>query len=174
MRSRDALTRKREATWGWSTGILTPLLRLQQSVPVGRHRHHRRYRGSGRDSTHSPRTTISRPHRDPAAPIQAQVSSEGSFFPRHIQGRAGSFLITGTDLTLDAQGDANAVWVFQMASYAHSGRSGAPRSVILVNGAQAKNVYWQVGSTATINPAGGGTMVGTIIASAGSHVLHCR
>jgi hypothetical protein len=68
---------------------------------------------------------------------------------------------------LDAQGDANAVWVFQMASSLTVGAAGAPRSVILVNGAQAKNVYWQVGSMATINAAGGGTMVGTIIASAG-------
>jgi hypothetical protein len=36
--------------------------------------------------------------------------------------------------------------------------------VILVNGAQAKNVFWRVGTAATINAAGGGTMVGTIIA----------
>ncbi len=79
----------------------------------------------------------------------------------------GTFLITGTDLTLDAQGDANAVWVFQMASSLTVGAAGAPRSVILVNGAQAKNVFWQVGSAATINGAGGGTMVGTIIAKAG-------
>ena len=43
----------------------------------------------------------------------------------------------------------------------------APQSVILAGGAQAKNVYWQVGSHATINAAGGGTMVGTIIAQAG-------
>jgi multisubunit Na+/H+ antiporter MnhE subunit len=41
-----------------------------------------------------------------------------------------------------------------------------PQSVILINGAQAKNVYWQVGSSATINAAGGGTMVGTIISYA--------
>jgi Ice-binding-like len=47
------------------------------------------------------------------------------------------------------------------------GGPGAPRQVILINGAQAKNVFWQVGSAATINPAGGGTMVGTIIASQG-------
>jgi len=43
-----------------------------------------------------------------------------------------------------------------------------PQSVILVNGAQAKNVYWQVGSAATINAAGGGTMEGTIISQAGA------
>jgi Ice-binding-like/Bacterial Ig-like domain len=81
---------------------------------------------------------------------------------------AGSaFLITGSDLTLDGQGDANAIWVFQMASSLTVGAPGFPRSVILINGARAKNVFWQVGSAATINAAGGGTMVGTIIAPAG-------
>jgi hypothetical protein len=43
----------------------------------------------------------------------------------------------------------------------------ASSSVILVNGAKASNVYWQVGSAATLNGAGGGSMAGTIIASAG-------
>src|ERR1035441_9461051 len=80
---------------------------------------------------------------------------------------SGTFLLTGSDLTLNAQGNANAVWVFQMASSLTVGAAGAPRSVILVNGAQAKNVFWQVGAAATINGAGGGTMVGTIIAKAG-------
>ncbi len=83
---------------------------------------------------------------------------------------AGSFLIQGGDLVLDAQGDANAVWVFQMATTLTVGGPGAaaPQSVILINGAQAKNVFWQVGSAATINAAGGGTMVGTIISQAGA------
>jgi ketosteroid isomerase-like protein len=80
----------------------------------------------------------------------------------------GAFLITGSDLTLDGQGDANAIWVFQMASSLTVGAPGFPRSVILINGARAKNVFWQVGSAATINAAGGGTMVGTIIAPAGA------
>jgi Ice-binding-like/Bacterial Ig-like domain len=87
--------------------------------------------------------------------------------PGTYKAAGGSFLITGTDLTLDGQGDSNAVWVFQMASSLTVGAAGAPRSIILVNGAQAKNVFWQVGSSATINAAGGGTMVGTIIASSG-------
>ncbi len=83
---------------------------------------------------------------------------------------AGSFMIQGGDLTLDAQGNANAVWVFQMATTLTVGGPGAaaPQSIILANGAQAKNVYWQVGSAATINAGGGGTMVGTIIAQAGA------
>jgi ice-binding like protein/Big-like domain-containing protein len=79
----------------------------------------------------------------------------------------GSFLLTGSDLTLDAKGNANSVWIFQMASTLSVGDPGTPRNVILINGAQAKNVFWQVGSAATINAAGGGTMEGTIIAFSG-------
>lgn len=85
--------------------------------------------------------------------------------PGIYQAAGGSFLITGSDLTLDAQGDATAVWVFQTASTLTVGAPAAPRSIILINGAQAKNVFWQVGSSATINGAGGGTMVGTILAN---------
>lgn len=83
---------------------------------------------------------------------------------------AGSFKLEGGDLILDAQGNANAVFVFQMATTLTVGGPGAaaPQSVILTNGAQAKNVYWQVGSAATINAAGGGIMVGTIIAQHGA------
>lgn len=83
---------------------------------------------------------------------------------------SGSFMIQGGDLTLDAQGDANAVWVFQMATTLTVGGPGAaaPQSIVLANGAQAKNVFWQVGSAATINAGGGGTMVGTIIAQDGA------
>lgn len=83
---------------------------------------------------------------------------------------AGSFLIQGGDLTLDAQGNASAVWVFQMATTLTVGGPGAafPQSIVLAGGAQAKNIFWQVGSAATINAAGGGTMVGTIISQAGA------
>ncbi len=87
--------------------------------------------------------------------------------PGVYKSASGAFLITGSDLTLDAQGNADAVWIFQMASSLTVGTPLAPSSVILVNGAKAGNVYWQVGSAATINGAGGGSMAGTIIASAG-------
>jgi hypothetical protein len=96
---------------------------------------------------------------DPGANLGGLTLASGVWKPA-----GGALLITGSDLTLDAKGDANAVWVFQMATTLTVGAPGAPRSVILINGAQAKNVYWQVGSAATINAAGGGTMVGTIIA----------
>ena len=77
----------------------------------------------------------------------------------------GTFDITTGDLTLDAQGDANAVWVFQSASALTVGLNATPRRVLLINGAQAKNVFWQVGSAARIED--GSAMVGTIIAPAG-------
>jgi hypothetical protein len=90
-----------------------------------------------------------------------------TLLPGVYKSASGAFLITGSDLTLDAQGNADAVWIFQMASSLTVGTPLAPSSVILTNGAQASNVYWQVGSAATINGAGGGSMAGTIIARAG-------
>ncbi len=60
----------------------------------------------------------------------------------------GSFAITSVDLTLDAQGDANAVWIFQMPSSTLTVGNG--RQVILAGGARADNIFWQVGSSATI------------------------
>jgi hypothetical protein len=98
---------------------------------------------------------------DPGAQLGGQTLG-----PAVYKTSGGAFMITLSDLTLDAKGDANAVWVFQMATSLTVGDT-APRNVILINGAQAKNVYWQVGSAATINGAGGGTMVGTIIAQSG-------
>ena len=77
----------------------------------------------------------------------------------------GTFAITTGNLTLDAQGDANAIWVFQTAAALTVGQPAFPRRVILLNGAQAKNVFWQVGSAGRIED--GSTMVGTIIAPAG-------
>jgi hypothetical protein len=82
---------------------------------------------------------------------------------------SGTFNISNGPLTLDAQGDPNATWVFQTAAGLTVGIAGptGARSIIMTNGAQPKNVFWYVGSAATINAAGGGTMVGTIIATAG-------
>jgi hypothetical protein len=89
--------------------------------------------------------------------------------PGIYESAPGTFGITLGDLTLDAQGDPNAVWVFQMNTSLTVGIAGptGARNVILINGAQAKNVFWHVGSAATINGTGGGTMVGTILASSG-------
>lgn len=78
----------------------------------------------------------------------------------------GTFTITNGNLTLDAQGDTNAIFVFQCASALTVGDA-VPSSVVLINGALAKNIYWYVGSAAVINYAGGGIMNGTIIANSG-------
>lgn len=80
---------------------------------------------------------------------------------------SGTFKITNLDLVLDAQGNPNAVWIFQMAAGLTVGTPAGAKSIVLIGGAQAKNVYWYVGSSAVINYAGGGTMVGTIIANSG-------
>jgi hypothetical protein len=55
--------------------------------------------------------------------------------------------VTGP-LTLDGGGDPDAVFVFQAGSSLTTAGS-----VVLINGAQARNVYWQVGSSATIGTA---------------------
>jgi len=78
--------------------------------------------------------------------------------------------ITAGNLTLDAGGDPTATWVFQMGTYLTVGTPSSTESVILTGGAKAGNVYWQVGSAATINGAGGGTFEGTIISQAGISV----
>jgi len=54
--------------------------------------------------------------------------------------------LTGT-LVLDGQGNSNAVFVFQIATTLTTAANAA---VVMAGGAQARNVYWQVGSSATI------------------------
>jgi hypothetical protein len=61
--------------------------------------------------------------------------------------KSGSSLGLTGELTLDAQGNANAVFVFQAGSTLTTA-SGS--SITLINGAQACNVYWQIGSSATL------------------------
>ena len=85
--------------------------------------------------------------------------------PATYTSAGGAFEVTTGNLTLDAQGDPNAVWVFQSAGALTVGLPATPRQVLLINGAQAKNVFWQVGSAARIED--GSSMVGTIIAPAG-------
>jgi hypothetical protein len=54
--------------------------------------------------------------------------------------------LTGT-LTLDAQGDPNAVFIFRMGSTLTTASSSQVR---LINSAQPCNIFWQVGSSATL------------------------
>ena len=68
--------------------------------------------------------------------------------------------LTGT-LTLDGQSIANAVFVFQIGSTLTTATGAV---VNLIGGAQATNVFWQVGSSATLGT--GGAMAGNIVALA--------
>ncbi len=78
-----------------------------------------------------------------------------------VYNSASSLAITGV-LTLDAQGNPDAVWIFQIGSTLTTAVSNSV--VELINGAQAQNVFWQVGSSATLN--GGTYFSGTIMAQA--------
>lgn len=68
----------------------------------------------------------------------------------------GALGVTGT-LTLDGGGDPNATFLFQATSSLT-----VAGTVVLINGAQAKNVYWQVGSSATLGT--GSAFKGNILA----------
>ncbi len=72
----------------------------------------------------------------------------------------GTFGLTGT-LTLDAQNDPNAVFIFKTASTLITAGSS---NINLINGAQACNVFWQVGSSATLGV--NSTFKGNILALA--------
>ncbi len=60
---------------------------------------------------------------------------------------SGSLQISSGDLTFDAKGDANAVFIIQIASTLNT-TSG--RKVFLAGGALASNIFWQVGTSATL------------------------
>jgi type VI secretion system secreted protein VgrG len=66
--------------------------------------------------------------------------------------------LTGT-LTLDADGDPTAVFIFQTGSTL---TTASDSTVVLANGAQACNVFWQVGSSATLGT--GSTLTGSVLA----------
>ncbi|KAJ5577256.1 hypothetical protein N7535_004182 [Penicillium sp. DV-2018c] len=76
-----------------------------------------------------------------------------------VPGRGPMMITTGRTLTLDAQGDPDSVWIFQTDSTLITESSSR---VMLINGAQPCNVFWQVGSSATLGT--GSTFVGTIMA----------
>lgn len=75
-----------------------------------------------------------------------------------VYGTDSALGLTGT-VTLDGQGSTDGVWVFQTGSTLITASSS---SVALINGANACNVYWQVGSSATLGTST--SFVGTIMA----------
>jgi hypothetical protein len=85
--------------------------------------------------------------RTPPAAVTADLG--GQRLTSGVYNSATSLGLTGA-LTLDAQGDPNAVFVFQAGSTL---TTASASHVNLVNGAQACNVFWQIGSSATLGSA---------------------
>jgi hypothetical protein len=75
-----------------------------------------------------------------------------------VYNAASGMALTGT-VTLDAQGDPDAVFVFQAGSTLITATGS---TVALVGGAQACHVFWQVGSSATIGTTS--VFVGSVLA----------
>ena len=75
-----------------------------------------------------------------------------------VYGTDSALGLTGS-VTLDGAGKTDGVWVFQAGSTLITASSS---TVVLTNGAQACNVYWQVGSSATLGTST--SFVGTILA----------
>ena len=80
----------------------------------------------------------------PATPVAASALGGLTLTPGVYSG--GALDLTGT-VTLDAQGDSGAVFVFQAASTLITASAS---QVKLVNGASPCNVFWKVGSSATL------------------------
>jgi len=94
------------------------------------------------------------------APVTVAGNLGGLTLPPGLYKSTSSLAISSGDLTLDGQGDPNAVFIFQMASTLTT-TSG--RKVVLSGGAKATNVFWQVGSSATLGTTS--VVKGTIMAN---------
>ena len=92
------------------------------------------------------------PTADVAGDIVGQTLTAG------VYKSTSSLALSGT-VTLDAQGDPASVFIFQIASTLTTATAS---TVALINGAQACNVYWQVGSSATLGTTSAFT--GTLMA----------
>ena len=86
---------------------------------------------------------------NPAAPTQVcPIELGGLTLTRGVYKTAAGVTIQTGDLTLDAQGDPDSVWIFSIGSTLTTGAPGG--DIVLINGAQAKNVYWRVAGVTQI------------------------
>jgi type VI secretion system secreted protein VgrG len=81
--------------------------------------------------------------RTPVTTVSADLG--GQTLKAGVYNSASSLGLTGT-LTLDAENNPDAVFIFQAGSTLTTASSSV---VAMINGAQACNVFWQVGSSAT-------------------------
>jgi hypothetical protein len=82
----------------------------------------------------------------PPGTLEADLSGMTLAPGVYTSGSTMSIAVNGV-LTLDAMGDANAVWIFQVGSALTVNNSA---QVLLINGAKAANVFWAVGSSSTL------------------------
>lgn len=95
--------------------------------------------------------------RTPATAIATELGGQTLV---HGVYESGTFGITaGQTLTLDGENNPNAVWIFKAASTVITGSSS---NVNLINGASSCNIFWQVGSSATLGTSS--TLRGTVMA----------
>lgn len=94
--------------------------------------------------------------RGPVTAIPADIG--GLTLTSGVYGQSSALGLTGA-VTLDAQGDPNSVFIFQAGT---SLITASASSVRMINGAQACNVFWKVGSSATLGTTS--TMVGNVMA----------
>jgi len=71
----------------------------------------------------------------------------GLTFTPGLYKTSSTVMLSAGNVTLDAQGNANAVFIFQIGSTLTTLGS---TQVVLAGGAQSKNIFWQVGSSATL------------------------
>jgi type VI secretion system secreted protein VgrG len=82
--------------------------------------------------------------------------------PAGVYKATSSAAIAAGNLTLDGGGNAQSVFIFQIGSTLTTTLNGTTSgNVILQNGASACNIYWQIGSSATL---GGATFFGNVFA----------
>jgi hypothetical protein len=93
------------------------------------------------------------------APITVAGNLGGQTLPPGLYKSGSSLEVSAGILTLDGQGDPNAVFIFQIAS-TFTVTSG--QQIVLIGEAKAANVFWQVGTSATIGTTA--IMVGNILA----------
>jgi hypothetical protein len=97
---------------------------------------------------------------NPGAPTQVLATELGTLtLTPGVYKTASNVAITTGTLTLDAQGDPNAVWIFSIDGTLTTGAPGG--SMAIIGNGQAKNVFWRVAGTTTIGA--GTTFYGNVL-----------
>src|ERR1700728_4600274 len=104
----------------------------------------------------------------PATPIPFDAIVGPATFTPGIYRASSSLLVNGGPITLNGENQTDPVFVFQVPSALTVGSVRAT-DFVLINGASACEVFWQVGSSATIDT--GSEFAGNIMASASISVL---